>query len=157
MPIPIVAGSVQVYAWRRVGRKIRYLVLKRTKKRGGFWQPVTGRVEPGETPAEAARREFREETGADVPVAPLGYRHGFGIDPVLMRSPDGRVRVAFEEAFVARLPPGFEPRLSHEHVAARLVPAAEAAAIPRFPGPRRAIRLAAGLERAPAQVAAAPA
>ncbi len=123
----------------------RVLLLKRSPARGGFWQPVTGRIEPGEAPIEAARRELREETGADVPVEPLGYKHGFGIDPVLMRSPDGRVRVAVEEAFVARLPPGFEPRLSDEHVEAAFVPAAEAAVTPRFPGPRRAIRLSCGL------------
>jgi lipoyl(octanoyl) transferase len=123
----------------------RVLLLKRSPARGGFWQPVTGRIEPGEAPIEAARRELLEETGADVPVTPLGYRHGFGIDPVLMRSPTGEVRVAVEEAFAARLPPGFEPRLSDEHVEAAFLPAAEAAATPRFPGPRRAIRLAAGL------------
>jgi lipoyl(octanoyl) transferase len=134
----------------------RVLLLKRSPARGGFWQPVTGRIEPGETAAQAARRELHEETGADVPVEPLDYRHGFGIDPVLMRSPTGEVRVAVEEAFVARLPPGFEPRLSEEHVEAAFVPAAEAAATPRFPGPRRAIRLAAGLP-APALVEAAPA
>jgi lipoyl(octanoyl) transferase len=80
-----------------------------------------------------------------VPVTPLGYRHGFGIDPVLMRSPTGEVRVAVEEAFAARLPAGFEPRLSDEHVEAVFLPAEEAAAVPRFPGPQRAIRLAAGL------------
>jgi lipoyl(octanoyl) transferase len=120
----------------------RVLLLKRSPARGGFWQPVTGRIEPGETPLQAARRELREETGADVPVEPLGYRHAFGIDPVLMCSPSGEVRVAVEEAFVARLPPGFEPRLSDEHVEAAFVEAAEAADTPRFPGPRRAIRLA---------------
>ncbi len=32
----------------------------------GFWQSVTGSLEPGETPAEAALRELAEETGLTV-------------------------------------------------------------------------------------------
>jgi lipoyl(octanoyl) transferase len=41
-------------------------MLRRTSARGGFWQPVTGAPLPGETHAEAAVREVREETGFDV-------------------------------------------------------------------------------------------
>jgi lipoyl(octanoyl) transferase len=123
------------------------LLLRRSPERGGFWQPVTGRMEPGEGAVETARRELREETGADVAVAPLGYRHGFGYDPATLGRPAGPVRAVIEEAFVARLPAGFEPRLSAEHVEAAFHPAEVAARIPRFAGLRKAIRLAAEGQR----------
>ncbi len=125
----------------------RVLLLKRAPARGGFWQPVTGRIDPGEMAIEAARRELREETGADVAVEPLGYRHGFAIDHEVMGRPPGPVRGADEEAFAARLPEGFVPVLSDEHTELAFHPAEVAATIPRFPGLRRAIRLATGLER----------
>ena len=128
----------------------RVLLLRRAPARGGFWQPVTGRMDPGETASETARRELREETGADVAVTPLGYRHGFGYDPAALGRPPGPVRGCVEEAFVARLPPGFAPVLSDEHVEAAFHPAEEAARIPRFAGLRKAIRLAtAGAEPPP--------
>jgi lipoyl(octanoyl) transferase len=122
----------------------RVLLLRRSQARGGFWQPVTGRQEAGETAAEAARRELREETGADVSVEPLGYRHAFAIDPEVLRQPPGPVRLVEEEAFLARLPPGFEPRLSEEHVEWAYLAAAEAARAPRFAGLQKAVRLATG-------------
>jgi 8-oxo-dGTP diphosphatase len=40
-----------------------HVLLVRHRWRG--WVPPGGRVEPGETPREAARREFLEETGLD--------------------------------------------------------------------------------------------
>ena len=42
---------------------IEYLLLKRLPERNGFWQPVTGGMEEGETREEALCREVKEETG----------------------------------------------------------------------------------------------
>jgi 8-oxo-dGTP pyrophosphatase MutT (NUDIX family) len=60
MRLPI---QVEAIIFRRTESVIEYLLLKRLPERNGFWQPVTGGVEEGETREEALRREVAEETG----------------------------------------------------------------------------------------------
>jgi dATP pyrophosphohydrolase len=60
MRLPI---EVEAIIFRRRGNVIEYLLLKRLPEKNGFWQPVTGGVEEGETRVEALRREIGEETG----------------------------------------------------------------------------------------------
>jgi len=42
---------------------VQVLVLKRNKKKGGFWQTITGGVHVGEDLRDAAKREVFEEIG----------------------------------------------------------------------------------------------
>jgi 8-oxo-dGTP pyrophosphatase MutT (NUDIX family) len=60
MRLPI---QVEAIIFRRNGNRVEYLLLKRLPERNGFWQPITGGVEEGETKKEALCREIREETG----------------------------------------------------------------------------------------------
>jgi lipoyl(octanoyl) transferase len=112
------------------------LLLKRAEERGGFWQPVTGRVEPGESPLAAAGRELQEETSFRARVVPLDYEHAFAWGtsavPTLGR----------EVAFLAEVEPGQVPQLSVEHTAFQWVDLARALELVPFAGFRRALRLA---------------
>jgi 8-oxo-dGTP pyrophosphatase MutT (NUDIX family) len=60
MRLPI---QVEAIIFRRNADTVEYLLLKRLPDRNGFWQPVTGGLEEGETRTEALRREIEEETG----------------------------------------------------------------------------------------------
>lgn len=52
-----------------------FLLLQRVSP-SGFWQSVTGSLEPGEAPREAALRELEEETGlACTPAQLVDWRH----------------------------------------------------------------------------------
>jgi dATP pyrophosphohydrolase len=55
--------QVEVILFRKVKGKLEFLLMKRIASKGGFWQPVTGGLEEGETIKEAALREIKEETG----------------------------------------------------------------------------------------------
>jgi len=60
MRLPI---QVEAIIFRKNRNKTEYLLLKRVPERNGFWQPVTGGLEEGETRTEALCREIKEETG----------------------------------------------------------------------------------------------
>ena len=71
--------SVLVLIHTRAGE---VLLLER-RRPAGYWQSVTGSLEWGEAPAEAAVREVREETGLDVSdgLIDCRYLNRFGIVP----------------------------------------------------------------------------
>ena len=63
--------KVQVWIHFRAPEGLLVLLLKMNEERGGFWQPVTGAVEDGESLASAALREASEESGLAFDGAPI--------------------------------------------------------------------------------------
>ncbi len=55
--------TLQVIIFRKVQTDYEFLLLKRIPEKGGFWQPISARIEKDENPLEGARRELKEETG----------------------------------------------------------------------------------------------
>lgn len=107
--------KVQVWIYARGADKglIEVLFLQTNKQRGEFWQPVTGKVEQGETLVEAALREAIEETGFKLDVEshhPRSLDYDFEFD--------GKWGRAHEHGFFIEVPEKWEPVLDpKEHQA----------------------------------------
>jgi 8-oxo-dGTP diphosphatase len=121
---PFLAASVAVL---RDGR-----VLVAARGRGamaGRYSLPGGLVEPGETLAEAALRELREEVGVEAEM--IGF---LAHAEVIQRDEDARVKHHFVIcAHAARWISG-EPRTSDEALDVRWVTEAELAGLPTTPG-----------------------
>ena len=86
----------------------RVLLLHRRAERGNFWQPITGSIEEGETPAQTAKREMIEETGIPVTPSEVGLKQSFMIESQYLSAkhpaPIIASEVAFSVAIDSRMP-----------------------------------------------------
>ena len=114
--------KVEIYVFRRRAKRVEFLALRRgpRKKLPGVWQPVTGKIELLETPAEAALGEVREETG----LRPVGFWRLEQITICL--DEHGRSLMALP-LFAAEIREEETIRLSKEHDASAFLVASEAA------------------------------
>ncbi len=129
--------TISCVVTRGDGADVRVLLLRRTPARGGFWQIITGRIEPEESPDLAAAREVEEETGQALPVRSLEYRHAFAFGEEVPP------RVFEESAFAARWPDDVELRIDpREHEAFEWVSPEEAVRRLPFKGLKIAVRRA---------------
>jgi 8-oxo-dGTP pyrophosphatase MutT (NUDIX family) len=73
-------------------RDARGWILLEKRSDNGLWGPPGGRVEPGESMAEAAVREVREETGLTVEVTRLVGVYSVPTDRIVTYPDNGDVR-----------------------------------------------------------------
>jgi 8-oxo-dGTP pyrophosphatase MutT (NUDIX family) len=127
-------GVVDVYVVCPVGEGWQVLVLQRAAEGTRCplaWEAVHGRIEPGERPEDAARREVHEETGLAIDrlynvTTQAFYLHGVGA-----------VQVAV--AFCAFVAEPSAPVLGPEHGAAEWLPYDQARARLAWPREREAL------------------
>ena len=81
----------------------RVLLLHRRPERGNNWQPITGAIEEGESPLEAAHRELREETGQTSELEPLDLAQSFLIESHFLEAHYPAPIIASEIAYAATL------------------------------------------------------
>jgi dATP pyrophosphohydrolase len=101
------------------------ILVMRRREPENFWQSVTGSLHRGETPALAAARELREETGfiPDPPPVDCGISSEFRILPAWRhRFPPGTTH-NLEHVFCWRAPGAVPVRLNpDEHLEYRWLP-----------------------------------
>ncbi len=107
----------------------------------GFWQSVTGSLEPDEQPCQAAARELLEETGLSVQPRDLQHQVRYAIkDQWLKRYAQG-VTHNTEHWFEVRVKAPVAVQLNdEEHTAAQWLPAEKALDVCSSPSNRAAIK-----------------
>jgi dATP pyrophosphohydrolase len=135
-------AEIAVFVTRRGGREV--LLVHRVPERGGYWHVIAGGIEAGETAAQAAERELREEAGLVAEIA-LGvgvneYTYALTEEPAERRAQyDPSVVAVHVECFRVETRHDWEPTLDWEHDDHRWCSPAEALHALRWPATAQAL------------------
>ncbi len=127
----------EVFVFVRRGEE--FLILHRSPTQGAYWHGAAGGLEEGESYAEAAARELREETGLDAVVVDLRRPYDYVVAESEQHAVPAGERIHVE-CFLAEAPAGWEPSLDWEHDEYRWCRADEALALLRWPEPREVLQ-----------------
>jgi len=132
--LPIRCVSIAAHVLRFKGKRAQVLLLKRRGSRlDGTWQMVAGKLEKGETAAQAAWREVQEETG----LTPQTFYAGDTLECYFNHTLD---LIELSPVFVAVVDAHAKVRLSKEHNAQRWVTVSAALKLLPFSEQRRVLR-----------------
>lgn len=131
---------VEAWVFRApTGGSREYLLIRRADDRifPGLWQPVTGRLGPGETVPIAALREVEEETG----FAGEEIEAFFDLDQTTSFFSEDADAIVTSVIFAVRVSASAQPRLSGEHTDFAWVDSREAAQRSIWPPYRASLEL----------------
>lgn len=101
--------NVQIFVYTLNPFKV--LILKWTKERSGYYQPVCGGGEVGETPMDTAKREVLEETGIGTYVRLFDLDYTFTYD----ETKNGKYMHMEDSCFAMEVKTSVPIQLSEEH------------------------------------------
>lgn len=116
-------------------------MLKRNQEKGGFWQPITGGVEDGESLAQAVNRELWEETGISKYVRVINDVYYFEFNTTEY----GKLK---EYVFGIEVAPDIEAKISSEHTEMKWCTLEESLALLKYEDNKSALKKLNSLLRA---------
>jgi dihydroneopterin triphosphate diphosphatase len=132
--------KVQVWIYAENKGVFSFLLFKTNEKRGGFWQPVTGGVNEGESYDAAALREASEESGLKLESKPflIGFEFDFESNRGQKKSPAHEICYAISVDWNQRASVMIDPK---EHSESLWVSAEEVLSKVKFESNQSAFKL----------------